>query len=181
LWDYDIGAQPILSKLNGQSVIVVATKLGFIFIFDKMTGEPVSSIIEVPVPVSDVPGEKSFPTQPHPENMNLRLGRYLINEDNLWGPNDVEKAKCLTFLQSLEGRQDGTQFTPPSRKGSLWNPGSRGGFNWGSCAWDPKEYLICSIIDQPLAVKLVVDTEEDPLWCTISQPQYGSPFGFCYA
>ena len=70
LWDYDLPQAPKLLTLrqNGRNIDVVAqaTKTGFIFVFDRKTGQPIFPIEERPVPQSDVPGEKSWPTQPFP-------------------------------------------------------------------------------------------------------------------
>ena len=70
LWDYDLPQAPKLLTLrqNGRNIDVVAqaTKFGFIFVFDRKTGQPIFPIEERPVPQSDVPGEKSWPTQPFP-------------------------------------------------------------------------------------------------------------------
>ena len=70
IWDYDLGAAPTLVDVvkNGKTIPAVAqiTKMGLLFIFDRMTGEPVFGIEERPVPQSTAPGEKTSPTQPFP-------------------------------------------------------------------------------------------------------------------
>ena len=70
LWDYDLPAQPVLVQVrkNGKLIDAVAqvTKTGFTFVFDRVTGEPVFPIEEVPVPASEIPGESAWPTQPRP-------------------------------------------------------------------------------------------------------------------
>ena len=72
LWDYDLPATPTLMDIEvaGKSIQAVAqvTKQGFVFVFDRVTGEPVWPIIETPVPQSSVPGEQASPTQPIPAN-----------------------------------------------------------------------------------------------------------------
>src|SRR5207247_1046725 len=72
LWDYDLVAAPKLLTVrhNGKTVDVVAqaTKFGFLYVFNRVTGEPLWPIEERPVPKSDVPGEESWPTQPFPTN-----------------------------------------------------------------------------------------------------------------
>ena len=68
LWDYDPTAAPqlITVRKDGKRIDAVAqaTKQGFVFVFDRVTGEPVWPIEERPVPKSDVPGEAAWPTQP---------------------------------------------------------------------------------------------------------------------
>ena len=70
LWDYDLPAAPKLFTVrhNGKLVDAVAqpTKMGFLFVFNRVTGEPLWPIEERPVPKSDVPGEHAWPTQPIP-------------------------------------------------------------------------------------------------------------------
>src|SRR5206468_2362217 len=70
LWDYDLTTAPKLLtvKHNGQMVDVVAqaSKSGFLYVFNRATGEPLWPIEERPVPQTDVPGEESWPTQPFP-------------------------------------------------------------------------------------------------------------------
>ena len=70
LFDYDLAAPPALIdvKRNGKTIPAVAqiTKMGLLFILDRMTGKPVFGVEERPVPKSDVPGEESWPTQPFP-------------------------------------------------------------------------------------------------------------------
>ncbi len=70
LWDYDLTTAPKLLTVrhNGKTVDIVAqpTKFGFLYVFDRVTGEPLWPIEERPVPKSDVPGEESWPTQPFP-------------------------------------------------------------------------------------------------------------------
>lgn len=70
LWDYDLSAAPQLITIdrNGKKIdaVAIATKHGFLFVFDRVTGEPVYPIEEKPFPASEMPGENSWPTQPVP-------------------------------------------------------------------------------------------------------------------
>ena len=70
LWDYDNCAAPQLTTIrrNGKTIDVVAQagKTGFLYVFDRVTGEPIWPIEERPVPKSDIPGEQAWPTQPFP-------------------------------------------------------------------------------------------------------------------
>ena len=70
LWDYDLPAAPILAdiRVDGKPIkaVVQLTKQAFAFVFDRLTGRPVWPIEERPVPASDVPGERTAPTQPFP-------------------------------------------------------------------------------------------------------------------
>ncbi len=70
IWDFDLAAAPQLVTVNHNGKVIdavaQATKQGFLFTFNRVTGEPLFPIEERPVPKSDVPGEESWPTQPHP-------------------------------------------------------------------------------------------------------------------
>src|SRR5690606_925636 len=70
LWDYDPTAAPqlVTVRRDGKTIDAVAqaTKHGFLFAFERVTGEPLWPIEERPVPASDVPGEEAWPTQPYP-------------------------------------------------------------------------------------------------------------------
>ena len=70
IWDYDTVAPPILLDINAERTPIKAvaqvTKQAFTYVFDRVTGKPVWPIEERPVPQSDVPGEKTSPTQPFP-------------------------------------------------------------------------------------------------------------------
>src|SRR5205085_8252757 len=70
LWDYDNPPAPVLVTINAdgrpRDVVVQLTKMGFTFVLDRETGEPVFPVVEKPVPASTVPGEAAWPTQPFP-------------------------------------------------------------------------------------------------------------------
>ncbi len=70
LWDYDVPAQPLLFTMhrNGRDIPALAqtTKMGFVFVLDRLTGKPLFPVEERAVPASDVAGEEASPTQPFP-------------------------------------------------------------------------------------------------------------------
>jgi quinoprotein glucose dehydrogenase len=70
LWDYDMPSPPSLVSIrpDGRAVdaVVQLTKQGLVFVFDRVTGQPIWPVEERPVPPSDMPGEKAWPTQPFP-------------------------------------------------------------------------------------------------------------------
>ena len=72
LWDFDNNAAPQLTTIrhNGRNrdVVAVAGKTGWLYVFDRVTGEPIWPIEERPVPQTDMPGEQTWPTQPYPTN-----------------------------------------------------------------------------------------------------------------
>ena len=134
LWDYDTPAQPILFQWNknGQSLPALAqlTKQGFVFVFNRLTGQPLWEITEQPVPPSQIPGEHSSPTQPKPIAPPQLLNPFLMPED-AWGLTPWDRGACADQLASL---QNLGLFTPNSERLTLMYPGSLGGPNWGGGA-----------------------------------------------
>jgi quinoprotein glucose dehydrogenase len=138
LWDYDIPQNPKLLTINvnGREIDAVAqaTKQGFLFVFDRVTGEPVWPIEERPVPQTDVPGEQSWPTQPFPTAPPPFARQSFTEADiNPYLP-EADKQKLREILRTH--RNEGL-YTPPSLQGAIMLPGHNGGANWGSSAVDP--------------------------------------------
>jgi glucose dehydrogenase len=162
LWDYDLPQAPKLLTLrqNGRAIDVVAqaTKFGFIFVFDRKTGQPIFPIEERPVPQSDVPGEKSSPTQPFPTKpAPFARQSFTENDINPYLP----EAEQETLRQRLRSARNDGLFTPPSLQGSIQLPGHNGGANWGSSAVDPTRgefYVVAK--NMPTLMRLVLSNEE---------------------
>jgi quinoprotein glucose dehydrogenase len=140
LWDYDNAAAPQLTTIRraGRSIDVVAQagKTGFLYVFDRVTGEPIWPIEERPVPRSDVPGEQSWPTQPFPTNPPPFAPQTFTAEDiNPYILTPEERAAWKTRLGAA--RNQGL-FTPPAVDvESVAMPGGNGGANWGTTAAHP--------------------------------------------
>ena len=151
LWDYDVAAQPSLLDFHGRPAVAVTTKMGNVFVLDRETGKPLHPVEERPVPQSDVPGEKTWPTQPFSSLPPLVPQK--IGPDDAWGLTEEERAQCRTWISSL--RAEG-MFTPPSLQGSLFVPGNVGGVNWGSAAIDPEHGLLIANTNRlPFALRLI--------------------------
>jgi quinoprotein glucose dehydrogenase len=138
VWDYDLPAAPKLLTINQngrrRDVVAQPTKHGFLFVFDRVTGEPIWPIEERPVPQSDVPGERTWPTQPFPVKPAPFARQSFSERDiNPYLP-EAERAAIRERLRSY--RNEGL-FTPPSFQGSIQMPGHSGGTNWGGIAADP--------------------------------------------
>lgn len=160
LWDYDLPAPPNLVTLQvGDSsvdAVIVPTKQGFVFAFDRVSGKPLWPIEERPVPASDVPGERAWPTQPFP---TLPAPVALQG----FGPNDVIdytpdiKSAALAELAKYTA---GPMYTPPSELGTVTMPGSIGGVGWGGGAFDPESNtLFVKASNSPSLWRLVKQAE----------------------
>jgi len=139
LWDRDLPAPPSLVTVTheGERVDAVAqtTKTGYVFLFDRETGEPLFPVEERPVPTDDaLPGETPWPTQPTPTTPEPFVWQQMGPDDvNPHVPDSVQ-AQLRTQLARL--RSDHL-FEPPSRQGTLMFPGFDGGAEWGGVAVDP--------------------------------------------
>lgn len=138
LWDYDLPNAPKLLNvtLDGVTIPAVAqaSKHGFVYTFNRVTGAPLWPIEERPVPQSDVPGERSWPTQPFP-TAPPPFARQSFTEADI-NPHlpDADKEKLRELLRT--SRNEGL-YTPPSLQGTIMLPGHNGGSNWGGTAVDP--------------------------------------------
>jgi quinate dehydrogenase (quinone) len=136
LWDYDMPAQPTLITVrrNGESVPAVAqvTKMGFVFIFDRVTGKPLYPVEERRVPESNVPGESASPTQPFPSKPPA-LVRQELNETDISTVTAESNRYCSELFHSL---QRGSMYTPYGRKQTLVVPGTLGGGTWSGGSFD---------------------------------------------
>lgn len=138
VWDYDASAPPNLLELEieGRRVAAVAqiTKQGFVFVFDRVTGEPLFPIEEREVPASDLPGERTASTQPFPTRPPP-FERQGATVDQL---NDLTPAIRRQALAILDQYESGPLFTPPSLRGTVSLPGASGGSNWHGAGVDPE-------------------------------------------
>ncbi len=142
LWDYDLPAPPALITVrrHGRDIPAVAqaTKMGYVFILDRETGEPLFPVEERPVPASDVPGEMVSPTQPVPV-LPRPLAPQGLQPEEAWGLTPIDRLACRRQVEAM--RSDGA-FTPPSVRGSVVAPGFIGGMEWGGVAFDPVSGLL---------------------------------------
>ena len=148
IWDYDLPAAPVLADVmvDGNRIPIVAqlTKQGFTFVLNRHTGEPVWPIEEMPVPETDVPGERTSPTQPIPSRPPP-FTRQGVDPDDLIDFTPELRAEAQAILAQL---RHGPLYTPPSvvtedgTKGTLMVPGSLGGANWPGGALDPETGLL---------------------------------------
>ena len=142
LWDYDLPSPPnvVTINVNGRKIdaVVQLAKMGFVFVFDRLTGKPVWPIEERPVPRSDVPGEHSWPTQPFPTKPAPIADQGVSLDDAF----DLTPELKLEAQAELKKYRIGPLYTPPSFEGTLMRPGIIGGANWGGGAFDPETGIL---------------------------------------
>jgi quinoprotein glucose dehydrogenase len=166
LWDYDLPAAPNLITVvhNGKKIDAVAqtSKLGYIYTFNRDTGEPLFPIEERPVPSSDIPGEQAWPTQPFPVKP-APYSRQSITKDDISFYTQSSYDSLMNRFNAF--RYEGP-FTPPSIQGTFMLPGSRGGSSWGGGSVDPQKGIIyVKSNDSPeiATMKKVVENETSNL------------------
>lgn len=148
LWDYDPAAAPQLITVthDGQRVDAVAQagKNGFLYVFDRVTGEPLWPIEERPVPPSDIPGEQAWPTQPFP-TQPPPFERQTLDPDSLspYFLTDEERAQWAEEIRALKALGRTSLYTPLSDEHhTVAVPGAVGGANWGNSASHPEKGLV---------------------------------------
>jgi quinoprotein glucose dehydrogenase len=142
LWDRDLPAPPTLVTVrrNGKTIDAVAqaTKHGFVFVFNRVTGEPLFPIEYRKYPASNVPGEVASETQPLPTKP-APVSRQLLTEDLLTNRNPAVHQWALDQFRTF--RSDG-QFVPFTvDRQTVVFPGYDGGAEWGGQAFDPETGL----------------------------------------
>jgi quinoprotein glucose dehydrogenase len=160
LWDYDLPSPPALVTIerNGETVpaVVQSTKMGYLFVLHRETGEPIFPVADVPVPASDVPGERTSPTQPVPVLPRPLVSQGLAPED-AWGITPFDRAACARRIALL--RSDGA-YAPPSLRGTVVFPGFIGGMEWGGVAFDPESQLLVTNTNRVAMVATLIPRNE---------------------
>ena len=165
IWDYDNGTAPKLLSVRhtGKLVDVVAQagKEGFVWVFNRSTGEPLWPIEERSVPRSHMPGEQTWPTQPFPMQPPP-FARQKFTASDL-SPFIEDPRERNYFRQQIESAHNDGLFTPPEMQNTLEMPGNNGGANWGGAAVDPSKgalYVVSK--DLPAMLKLERKEEHSP-------------------
>jgi quinoprotein glucose dehydrogenase len=142
LWDRDLPANPnlVTIKVDGKSLDAVAqiTKHGFIFLFNRITGEPVFTINEIKVPTQALPGEEPWPTQPIP-TLPEPFARQHFNAQDI---SDLTPEKNKELLEVYNKVKYNHMFAPPSKESSWIFPGFDGGGQWGGAAVDMENAIM---------------------------------------
>jgi quinoprotein glucose dehydrogenase len=177
IWDFDLPAPPVLIDITvgGKKIPAVAqvTKTGFTFVFDRVTGKSVWPIRERRVPQTDVPGEKTSPTQPFPTKPAPFEPQGLRDEDLIdFTPQIKQQAREIVSRYRY-----GEMYLPPSvvvagkNEGTLIRPNFSGGANWQGAAVDPETGMLYV---SSLSTVGPIGLRQDP---KISDMQYIGAYG----
>ncbi len=147
IWDMDIPDAPMLVDItqNGQTVKALAqpTKQAFLYVFNRVTGQPIWPIVERPVEQSDVPGEKTSPTQPFPTKPPA-YDKQGFTADDVIDFTPELKAEALKIVSKYKL---GPIFTPPvvsqpeGPYATLALATAGGGTNWAGGSFDPETHI----------------------------------------
>ena len=163
LWDFDLPMQPSLVDFpmkNGTTkpAVVIGTKSGQFYVLDRVTGQPLTKVENQQVKVADIPGEQYSKVQPRSVEMP-QIGNQTLTESDMWGATPFDQLMCRISFKSM--RYDGL-YTAPGTDISLSFPGSLGGMNWGSIAFDPSHrYMFVNDMRLGLWIQLIKQTPED--------------------
>lgn len=182
LWDYDLPAPPVLSRLkrDGKTIdaVVQPTKMGHLFVLNRETGEPLYPVEEVPVPKSEMPGEFSWPTQPFPPK-EFRLAQNRMTEEEVTDLNAAARAKVLNDLKDMV---TGDLFIPPGYRKSVVLPQFNGGCEWGGAAFDPESNLVIVNVSNEAEYTSMVSAkpQENVSLNQLGQHIYRTVCSFCH-
>lgn len=167
LWDRDLPSPPTLVTVEHDSrkvdAVAQTTKTGYLFLFDRETGESLFEIEERPVPTeSNLEGEEVWPTQPAPLKPEP-FHRQRMGQEDI---NPYVSAETREYLLGrLQQLNSDRMFAPPSLEGTLMFPGFDGGAEWGGSAFDPETgVLYVNSNEVPWIMTMVptgVETEDD--------------------
>jgi len=148
LWNLDMSSAPLLADINvnGRAIkaVAVPSKQNFMYVFDRVTGEPVWPIEERPVPRGDVPGETYSPTQPFPTKPPAYARNFVNIPDDIIDFTPALRAQALSQLSRYK---PGPLFNPPilgsndGMLGSLSLGNLGGGTNWPGGGYDPELHI----------------------------------------
>ncbi|HEY4087588.1 MAG TPA: PQQ-binding-like beta-propeller repeat protein [Bryobacteraceae bacterium] len=158
IWDYDPTAAPQLAtvKHDGKTtdIVALASKNGFLYVFDRVTGKPLWPIEERPVPKSEVPGEWTAPTQPFP-TLPLPFARQSFTEKDLYFGFMTPEEQTHWKTRFANAQNKGI-FTPPGLTDTISIPGVNGGpFFWDTGADAAKGIVFVESKNFPSILKMV--------------------------
>jgi len=180
LLDKDLPCPPVLLTVNheGKKVDVVAqgSKHGLLFVFDRVTGEPLWPIEERAVPQSDLVGEEAWPTQPFPTKPVPLMRQKYTEED---ASNLSPEVHQLT-LDRIRASPNKGPFPAPSLNETVMFPGFDGGMEWGGGAADPDGIYYVNINEMPWLLQMIETRRADGTPLVPGERDYMVYCGACH-
>ena len=180
LWDMDLPTPATLLTVRheGEWVDIAAqgTKMGLLYVFDRVTGEPLWPIEERPAPVSELPDMDAWPTQPFPTwPAPLIRQEYTLDDVSNISP---EAQQLTTDLITQSGTYG--SFPPPSLEQKIKFPGYDGGMEWGGSAADSDGILYVNVNEMPWFYQLIPTRREDGTPLPRGERYYRSVCASCH-
>ena len=166
LWDHDMSSAPLLMDVTidgkPRKVVAVPSKQGWLYCFDRITGQPIWPIEEKPVPQSDMPGEKTAKTQPFPSKPPA-YSRTHIAESDLIDFTPALRKQALENLKLFRWEQ--IPYVPPvgpnsKLLGAINIANTSGGVNWPGSGFDPETGIFYTQAGNAAVTAAKYDEEE---------------------
>lgn len=142
IWDYDLPSQPTLLDVNVNGIqipaVIQTTKQGYVFFFNRETGEPIFPLNEIDTPVNFINDDSLSKSQPIPSKPP-QLVPDRLNPKDAFGFTPLDYLACRRKISKY--RSEGT-FTPISKEGTVFYPSTAGGANWGGSSFDHERRLL---------------------------------------
>jgi len=163
LWDMDPNAAPQLITIRHEGkprdVVAVAGKTGWLYVFDRDTGDPIWPIEERPVPKSLMPGDEAWPTQPFP-TLPEPFSRHSFTEADISPYLSDQEAAAIR--QRLAAAHNEGMFTPLSLQDTVHIPTNQGGTLFGGAASEPDSGAIYVVAHDNPGILHLVDPDAAP-------------------
>ena len=161
IWDRDLPAPPVLATLEidnqPRDVVIQITKMGFVYVLDRDSGEPVFPVEEIDVPPSQMPDEMAWPTQPVPTTIPPFARQRFTTDD----ATNISDSANMYVRDVLSRTDHGNRFLPPSQRGVVIFPGYDGGGEWGGPAWNPQtQTLFVNANEMPWILTMIEVKDE---------------------
>lgn len=180
LLDKDLPTAPVLLTVthNGRKIDAVAqgTKFGVVFVFDRVTGEPLWPIYEKSVPQTTLTGEQTWPTQPFP-SVPPPLMRQVYTEDDV--SNISLEAHALTLQRFKKDGSEGP-YPAPSLNETIMFPGFDGGMEWGGAAVDPGGIYYVNLNEVPWLMQMIPTKRADGTPLSLGERGYMIQCAACH-
>jgi len=179
IWDYDLSAPPTIFDVHkdGETIpaVAVITKGSLLFILNRITGEPIFGVEERPVPVSNVPGEESWPTQPFPL-LPPPLGRISFSLDEVARITPEHTEACLEWIEENDMQMGGPYLPPGYNRTTIMFPSFIGGSNYHGVTFNPQTRYLYANISGFGQVYSLVDAESEDAALPVQSGRPGGRF-----
>jgi quinoprotein glucose dehydrogenase len=180
LWDLDLATPPTLLTVQQNStkldIVAQGTKMGLLFVFDRVTGKPVWPIEERPIAKSNIAEIQTWPTQPFPTKPPpLMRQKYSADDYSNISLGAQQMSKDVISRSGNFGA-----YPPPSLEQVIMFPGFDGGIEWGGSAADPDGILYVNVNEIPWFYQLVSTRQADGSPLTYEEKFYRVHCAACH-